>query len=685
MEKQRFLWPTDTLASVSIFQLIYVLLLSRLLTGSPLYGGAMYLVGLGAAALLLNGRQRQSLRSERKNQRWETVLYLVLVAGMLLLAAFLPSQPGPGRVWLLFAAVAAVTFRDVHGFQLTGNYMSGGLDRRAYTIRYWLLQGAMFALAAGLLLPLLWGPAAFVAVAGYLFSTAISVYSHSQLREDARLEWKDAPEAEESIRRVSALKRYETLCFLVNIALQMSMIVLYALLATGETQMLAAFGISFAGLLITRELAEWLLKKTRIETENLLIIALLLWVIAILLFILTLQSAEVNLIAGYGSLLLVTVGSVLSMICLDRLFDRVLGAARFAEVGETELRLRHTGNVGRSCLWGQALALAAISMVIAFLRADVTAGLQFDGELHWQPWLMIAVLLPALAALLGALQFPLTGSYASKLERYRRLKEREEVNDALEAQLRGTLIDNRPRPIIVQIAIRLLRPFLRMKVINARYITADEENPVVFLCNHREYYGPLASVICMPVPVRPWVISKIHDTPEEFAEYFYRYNLADVKWFPEKWKMPLARTIGRASIWLMDQLDAIPVYRDKPSVLIKTMRLSAAALEAGDNILIHPENPNAEYQDAGYHLDGIGPLFDGFPLMAQLYYTHTGKRLTFIPMIVHRASRTMIFGPGITYDPDNASKAERRRISEAASREMHRLYGEAEAQCRKKG
>ncbi len=114
------------------------------------------------------------------------------------------------------------------------------------------------------------------------------------------------------------------------------------------------------------------------------------------------------------------------------------------------------------------------------------------------------------------------------------------------------------------------------------------------------------------------------------------------------------------------------------------MRLSLKALEGGDNLLIFPENTGAEGEIGHYHLDGVGKLYDGFVLTAQLYYKHTGKRLTFISMIIRRDTKRMLFGPGITYDPENGSKEERTRISEEAYKEMIRLYEKASSASARK-
>ena len=61
--------------------------------------------------------------------------------------------------------------------------------------------------------------------------------------------------------------------------------------------------------------------------------------------------------------------------------------------------------------------------------------------------------------------------------------------------------------LVTKIVIGILRPFNRHKMVNLDHIRQDSENPLVFLGNHAEIYGPIASALCFPVPVRFWVIS----------------------------------------------------------------------------------------------------------------------------------------------------------------------------------
>lgn len=159
----------------------------------------------------------------------------------------------------------------------------------------------------------------------------------------------------------------------------------------------------------------------------------------------------------------------------------------------------------------------------------------------------------------------------------------------------------------------------------------------------------------------------------EVAEYVYKYTISRQKWLPEGLKWPIANLIGPLSVWAMGQLESIPVFRNKLRELMKTFNLSVEAMEAGDNLLIFPENPDGVEQGKGYERAGIGEMFRGFAMLAPIYYNKTGKRCRFLPMFAHKGMRTLSFGTPVEYDPDTPPNEERDRIVDAVIEQMQAL------------
>lgn len=168
------------------------------------------------------------------------------------------------------------------------------------------------------------------------------------------------------------------------------------------------------------------------------------------------------------------------------------------------------------------------------------------------------------------------------------------------------------------------------------------------------------------------------------AAYVYKYTIKRQRWLPECLKMPIAKMLGPISVWAMGCLESIPVFRNKPRNLINTFRMSVEAMQAGDNLLIFPENPNAAGEGHGYERQGLGELFSGFAMLAPIYYNKTGKCCRFIPVFAHQKMRTMTFAPIITYDPDREPNAERDRIVGELQASMRAMYEAEEAKYRQK-
>lgn len=130
-------------------------------------------------------------------------------------------------------------------------------------------------------------------------------------------------------------------------------------------------------------------------------------------------------------------------------------------------------------------------------------------------------------------------------------------------------------------------------------------------------------------------------------------------------------------LWVFDSLEAIPVYRNDPRKLIGTFRETIDAMQAGDNILLFPENDTGHaVGERGYASEGVGRLFTGFAMIAPLYYAKTKKKAIFIPVYASRKTRTVRIGQGIEYQPDNGANDEKLRIVDGLLAQMQAMYEE---------
>lgn len=286
---------------------------------------------------------------------------------------------------------------------------------------------------------------------------------------------------------------------------------------------------------------------------------------------------------------------------------------------------------------------------------------------------LLIVQLIALAALtLCVLRLPMDGRTREKLLRY--LKDcKQNENPALHAQLKALLLEKHHRHWLIRGLIAMLRVLYPHRLRNAEAIHMDSENPVIFLANHGNLYGPVACMLHIPAFVRPWVISNIMTDLEETTAYLYKYNFEHAAYLPKRLRMPVAKTVARLSHWAMTSLESVPVFRDHPRQLMNTFRNAADVLTCGDAMLIFPENPNAIAQDKGYESEGIGPLFSGFAMLAPIYYNRTGKCCRFLPLYADQKNHTLHFGTEVIYNPDTPPIEERDRLVHEIETQLHTL------------
>lgn len=206
--------------------------------------------------------------------------------------------------------------------------------------------------------------------------------------------------------------------------------------------------------------------------------------------------------------------------------------------------------------------------------------------------------------------------------------------------------------------VRFLRAVYPHRVMGADEVERAENEPLVFVCNHGEIYGPVATVLFVPFSFRPWVTCEMTDG-EVMSRYIYENNITRMKWLPNalgKWLVD--RIAVPFMTWVMGSLRAVPVYHGDTRGLMRTFRETIKAMEAGDNILLFPEN-SATSQTGKFVREGASHFFTGFVTIAQLYHNRTGKCARFVPVYADKKRRSVCFGKSIVYDPGGMDEKER--------------------------
>lgn len=676
-------------AMSGLYAFIFCMLVSQSLVDMPIFGGALLLCARVADAFYGTfTRENAAYLPPRARGMRRAMLILLLLLNLCVVVLY-PIQLDNPKLWILFALVLVMLLRDAMNRRVMRLSVAGEMQEARFVLLIAAVQAVYLAVMAAIFLSNLPQEDALLMLGGYALCNGMELYN--LLKERAELRLADtaaalerAQETLQTVSQTNAYTTYEKLSALILMAMEMTLVLLYTFLAISTRQMLGYMVVALVCTLLTREAAEYFIKRRARKGKandptNLMLAGLLLWLYGLIVLNRMLGTRTVQYLYVYASLCMCTAGSSLCLTCMIRMEHTMVNVARFASGGATPgfKQIRHAV-LEFAALLGQMLALVTLTALCFATGKDLPRDMAQIAA-RFQPLMVLPAMLTVLGALLSVLKFPLSSRHMAKLSRFLRLKDAGGDNPALRQQLESVVVQRRSQPFFMRALLALLRPFYRHELKGVENIVQDDDNPIVFICNHGELYGPIVCMLYIPVPIRPWSISEMVVDKDEVAAYVYKYTISRQKWLPEKLKWPIANLIGPLSVWAMGQLESIPVYRNKLRELMKTFNQSVEAMQAGDNLLIFPENPDGVEQGKGYERAGIGEMFRGFAMLAPIYYNKTGKCCRFLPMFAHKGLRTLSFGTPVAYNPDTPPNEERDRIVDALLAQMQSLADREEA------
>ena len=270
-------------------------------------------------------------------------------------------------------------------------------------------------------------------------------------------------------------------------------------------------------------------------------------------------------------------------------------------------------------------------------------------------------------SLVYSLKQPLTMKVGKRLAVYTGLKKQGNENQDMKKRLTTVLVDKYKKRIGVHIIRAFLKPIMSHKVVGREHVA---DLPGIFVFNHAEIYGPIAAIVFLPYDIRPWILSRMIDR-DEITAHIYDGTFSRIRWLPAVLLRALAKAVSPIVVWALSSFDPIPVYRGSTRDVVKTFSLSIACLNAGDSILLFPENPEETYQEQ------VSAFYKGFANLGRLYYKRTGNKLTFYPVYASKRQRELRIGEGVRYDPDGGKK-EKDRIVDTLEARMKVLQSQDE-------
>ena len=657
-----------------LYGFIFCMILSNMLTDMPLYGGVLYLCGKAVIFFArIAGKDRKFLPVYAK--RWVLFLLVLLLAIGLLLAGVFPATIESEKTWILYATVALCICAEASTDRLSRILRAD--EPLSFRVKLVSILFQMLVICGMTSIIIFnfgwrngWAPAA-----GFLVLVLNRVYATYRLYGSTEQIDLDAELGETELRNAHAYHSMEWVSLLLVMAVELTVTSMYALLATHRDGLLGAMVIAVLCTALPAEAGFLLLRKSEKKKMKdptwLLCAGLILWLGGIVLCIQMLIAGKIDYPRIYACLSICTIGGSLSLTGLGRIEELMPEAvsASGREIPRGYWKLRTTNwNLAR--LLGDTLALIALG-IFCFVNRKGLPQTAEELAARFQPVMSVPVFLVVIGALVSAFRFPLSSRYITKIRRLMNLQENGQENKALQEQVVRVVSEPYRQPYLSRFLIFLCRFHFRCRLKNEDHILTDDQNPLVFLCNHGEFYGPMACKIYIPVPIRAWAISSMMNDKKAVARYIYENTTSRQEKMPEIEKRFLARLAAWLSVNVMGQLECIPVYRDSPQKLRETFRMTMEAMEAGDNILIFPENPEQKYPR-----EGIGELSPGFVMLADIYWKRKKKRLRMLPMYADKKRRAVSFGEIIEFNPENNLKDEQERIVQETLRQIRSLAGE---------
>lgn len=670
--------PRSLIDFGALYAYLFCMMASNLLLSRPILGGALYLTG--RVALLFSQLFRPTLRQVISRSLRRTGIILLIVVFLLLMALMmvLPIEMHAAEFWCLFALVLCIMLRRPLMRYAAEKGMLG--DHRPLKKIGLLLLVQLGLLPVPFMLMLIFANLAASTIlsllGGFLVSGLFEFTSISRLKIPAGTDFASVQQEEAALSGVHAYRIFQYALWAATTALQITQVMTFTFIGVSADALILCMGIALLCTYAASLLTNLLLRRTQARKPDptfLMTIGLVAWLYGLILFIRALD--EPTSVTNYLSLALCTMGVTIFSRTITAMEGDMRRVAAFG-IGHTPSAATYAAQRIRlnfASLIGQLIALLALTL-LALLSAEHTG---MDGQALFSSFSPLFTL-PALAlvavALVFSLLFPMNKQHMEKLRRYMELQKEGQENTSLHEQLEAVVIKKSLKRYGIKILLMVLRPLYYHKIRGRENIHLDKDTACVFVCNHGEIYGPIVTNLYVPFSFRPWVTYEMMDRAV-VADRVLNGTFRDVKWLPQGvLRFLVERIAAPVLVWIMKSVDSIPVYHDQPRKLMQTFRQTTAAMEAGDNILLFPENA-ATTQDQRYAREGVSEFFTGFTMIGQLYHNKTGKCAQFIPLYADKHTRTITFGVPTRYNPDIPNTEEKERLCAYLRGEMLRLAG----------
>ena len=208
---------------------------------------------------------------------------------------------------------------------------------------------------------------------------------------------------------------------------------------------------------------------------------------------------------------------------------------------------------------------------------------------------------------------------------------------------------------LIRLLVWTLYP--KMKVVGAENIP---EGPAVIVGNHAKMNAPISCELYFPGRHRTWTAAEmmhIKEVPAYAFNDFWSLKPGYIRWLYKCFSY----VIAPVSVCVFNNADCIGVYHD--SRIINTFRSSIRALHDGIKVIILPEH------DAPYN-NILCDFHEKFVDLGRMYYKRYNEKISFLPMYIAPALKSLYLGKPVSFDPVAPIAEERSRICNALMTEI---------------
>lgn len=224
------------------------------------------------------------------------------------------------------------------------------------------------------------------------------------------------------------------------------------------------------------------------------------------------------------------------------------------------------------------------------------------------------------------------------------------------------VMEEKKTPFLYKIIRRLVLLFYPRTAVSGTE-NLPEEEPCVVVGNHTQMNGPIAGELYFPGPHYIWCAGQMMELKEVPGYAYQDFWSGKPKYI--RWYYKLASyLIAPLAVLIFNSAHTIPVYHD--ARILTTFRQTVRRLQEGARVVIFPEY-DKKYNNILYDFQ------ERFVDVARIYYKKTGQALSFVPMYIAPALRTMYLGKPVRFDPAAPMAEERARICAYLKDEITRI------------